>query len=60
MDKNAYPEHVRQALDLISAVIRRIKNNRLDKSCHKSLYMKTFNGGGHGKKFNACATDCRA
>ena len=28
----SYPEHIRQAVDLIAAILRRIKASRLDKS----------------------------
>ena len=31
-DKKEYPEHIRQAVDLIAAILRRIKASRLDKS----------------------------
>ena len=31
-DKKEYPEHIRQAVDLIAAILRRIRENRLDKS----------------------------
>lgn len=34
------PENIRQAIDLVSAVIRRIHEKRLDNGNHKSLYMK--------------------
>lgn len=60
MDKSAYPEHIRQAVDLISAVLRRIKHNRLDKTNHKSLYIRTLKGGRYGEKLNACKADCGA
>ena len=31
-DKKEVPEHIRQAIDLISAILRRIRGSRLDKS----------------------------
>ena len=31
-DKEDVPEHIRQAVDLIAAILRRIKASRLDKS----------------------------
>ena len=30
-DKKEYPEHIRQAVDLIAAILRRIKASQLDK-----------------------------
>ena len=38
-DNKEYPEHIRQAIDLISAVLRRIKEKALDKSQNKCLYI---------------------
>lgn len=38
------PENIRQAIDLIAAVIRRINDKRLDNSNNKSLYMKKLQG----------------
>jgi hypothetical protein len=43
-DKKTIPENIRQAVDLISAVLRRIMNKRLDKSRYKSLYMTSKQG----------------
>jgi Tfp pilus assembly protein PilW len=37
-------ENIRQAVDLISAVLRRTAYKRLDKSRHKSLYMTSKQG----------------
>ena len=31
-DNKEYPEHIQQAVDLIAAILRRIKASRLDKS----------------------------
>ena len=31
-EKKDFPEHIQQAVDLISAILRRIKASRLDKS----------------------------
>ena len=31
-DKKEGPEHIRQAIDLISAILQRIRESRLDKS----------------------------
>ncbi|MDD5599506.1 MAG: hypothetical protein PHV82_16280 [Victivallaceae bacterium] len=41
---NQLPENIRQAVDLISAVLRRIMDKRLDKSRYKSLYMTNEQG----------------
>ena len=38
-DKKEYPEHIRQAVDLIAAVLRRIKGKALDKSPERCLYI---------------------
>lgn len=38
-DSNPIPENIQQAVDLISAVLRKIMNKRLDKPRYKSLYM---------------------
>ena len=38
-DKKEYPEHIRQAVDLIAAVLRRIKEKALDKSQDSCLYI---------------------
>jgi hypothetical protein len=43
-DRNPIPENIRQAVDLISAVLRRIMDKRLDKSRHKSLYVTSKQG----------------
>ena len=43
-DKKEYPEHIRQAVDLIAAILRRIKASRLDKSQNPCLYMKEAKG----------------
>jgi len=32
MDKRELPENIRQAIDLIAAVLRRIRDSQLDKS----------------------------
>lgn len=39
VDKEDVPEHIRQAVDLISAVLRRIKEKALDKSQDSCLYI---------------------
>ncbi len=49
MTENQLPENIKQAVDLISAVIQRIKKNKLainNKSC---LYMTNTKGVKHGK-----------
>jgi hypothetical protein len=38
------PENIRQAVDLVSAVLRRIIDKRLDKPRYKSLYMNRNQG----------------
>ena len=40
-NKNEYPEHLRQVVDLIAAVLRRIKDNRLDKPSISCLHTAT-------------------
>ncbi len=44
MDKKELPENLRQAIDLIVAVLRRIKEKRLDKSENPCLYMTEVKG----------------
>ena len=39
VEKKELPEHIQQAVDLISAVLRRIKEKALDKSQDKCLYI---------------------
>ena len=43
-EKTEYPEHLRQAVDLIAAVLRRIREKALDKSRNECLYMGTAKG----------------
>ena len=43
-DKKEYPEHIRQAVDLIAAILRRINASRLDKLQNPCLYMKKAKG----------------
>ncbi len=43
MDKKELPENIRQAIDLVAAVLRRIKAKQLDKSPTPCLYMTTKN-----------------
>jgi len=43
MDKKELPENIRQAIDLVAAVLRRIKAKQLDKSPTPCLYMTTQN-----------------
>ncbi|WP_418392643.1 hypothetical protein [Victivallis lenta] len=43
MDNKDLPENIRQAIDLIAAVLRRIKGKRLDKSENPCLYIQTQN-----------------
>ena len=38
-NKKNFPEHIRQAVDLVSAVLRRIKEKALDKSPERCLYI---------------------
>ena len=44
MDKKELPENIRQAIDLIAAVLRRIKDKQLDKSEDPCLYMNEAKG----------------
>lgn len=44
MDKRELPENIRQAIDLIAAVLRRIKEKRLDNSKNPCLYMTEAKG----------------
>ena len=39
-----YPENVRQLVDLVSAILRRIKEKRLDKANIPCLHMATWKG----------------
>ena len=43
-DKKEVPEHIRQAIDLISAILRRIRESRLDNEQNRCLYMKKAKG----------------
>ena len=45
MDKRELPENIRQAIDLIAAVLRRIKAKELDKRRDKCLYIIEKNQG---------------
>ena len=45
MDKRELPENIRQAIDLIAAVLRRIKAKELDKRRDKCLYIEKSKGG---------------
>ena len=40
MDKRELPENIRQAIDLIAAVLRRIKAKELDKRRDECLYIE--------------------
>lgn len=40
-DRKEYPEHLRQLMDLVSAVLRRIKDKRLDKADIPCLHIAT-------------------
>ena len=44
MDKRELPENIRQAIDLIAAVLRRIKAKELDKCKNECLYMTKAKG----------------
>lgn len=44
MDKRELPENIRQAIDLIVAVLRRIKEKELDKCRDKCLYIEKSKG----------------
>ena len=44
MDKRELPENIRQAIDLIAAVLRRIKAKELDKCRDKCLYIEKSKG----------------
>lgn len=44
MDKRELPENIRQAIDLIAAVLRRIKAKELDKRRDKGLYIEKSKG----------------
>ncbi|MGN0870496.1 MAG: hypothetical protein ACI4UV_04830 [Victivallales bacterium] len=43
-DIKEYPEHLRQAVDLIAAVLRRIREKTLEKSRNGCLYMAQAKG----------------
>lgn len=43
-NKKNFPEHIQQAVDLVSAVLRRIREKALDKSPEGCLYMKEAKG----------------
>jgi len=43
-EKTEYPEHLRQAVDLIAAVLRRIREKALDKSRNERLYIGSAKG----------------
>ena len=43
-DIKEYPEHLRQVVDLIAAVLRRIREKTLDKPRNECLYMGTAKG----------------
>ena len=43
-DRKQLPEHIQQAVDLISAILRRIRNTRLDNEQNRCLYMKKAKG----------------
>ena len=45
MDKRELPENIRQAIDLIAAVLRRIKAKELDKRRDECLYIEKSKGG---------------
>ena len=38
-EKKEFPEHIQQAVDLVSAILRRIKDRTLDKSQNPCLYI---------------------
>ena len=38
-EKKEFPEHIQQAVDLVSAILRRIKEKALDKSQDSCLYI---------------------
>ena len=38
-EKKEFPEHIQQAVDLVAAVLRRIKEKALDKSQDSCLYI---------------------
>lgn len=44
MDKRELPENIRQAIDLIAAVLRRIKAKELDKRRDECLYIEKNQG----------------
>ena len=44
MDKRELPENIRQAIDLIAAVLRRIKAKELDKCRDQCLYIGKSKG----------------
>ena len=43
-EKKEFPEHIQQAVDLVAAVLQRIKEKALDKSQNPCLYMKEAKG----------------
>ena len=44
MDERELPENIRQAIDLIAAVLRRIKAKELDKRRDEFLYIEKSKG----------------
>jgi len=46
-DIKEYPEHILEMIDLVSTILRRIKENRLDKSRNECLYMTQAKGVAH-------------
>ena len=39
MDERELPENIRRIIDMVSAIVRRIQQKRLDKSASTCLYM---------------------
>ena len=44
MDVRELPENLRRIIDLVSAIVRRIQQKRLDKSAGECLYMSSEEG----------------
>ena len=58
MDKRELPENIRQAIDLIAAVLRRIKAKELDKRRDECLYIEFFAESRQKNWINAGTNAC--
>ena len=43
-EKKEFPEHIRQVIDLVASILRRIRDTRLDNEQNRCLYMKKAKG----------------